>query len=1196
MKKFTKGVKGSISLFLSMIILLLVILEGFLIDGSKVLAGKMKLANAGDLALNAGLTYYDEALRDIYGLFAISESEDELKANLEVHIRRTLGENVGAVDEGYVDSMLNFVDEAIQGEFSGIPQGNLLDMTMEEGSLDLLKLDASTLSHEYVLKQQILEYMKYRGPATLGYGILEKLNMFKDVGAQQDVMEKKLDYEEKLSEIDELCKAIYNALNPQGETGYNDLLDNSLKPENVEAGSLTVNQHIYRAIQGAWCYSLLKRDYGLNPNWKSRTDYSGTDVQECIDACTELGDLTVIDESARANLAGSNMEIQIRGGVTAVEAALGYVTEFEKYCTLYTAMENYEEEYERKCDEIEARLEQLDEEEDADEIDALSEELMELQEEYVATYAAYSEAASLIDSLARVLDVARNTMENAVNLEISAAKATMTIYKSAAESLQKRAQDGKARIQDLKNKLVEVKAAGDAWNTKIDGLSDGDVKTSMKADYVSESKTIDEEKIDRLRKKQKKGEQYAAQLLDSINNTKAINFSVISGSDAAESMRSNFDSSSHGSETSGAGGSGYYNFDRELYIEGALNTTALSDGSITVYWVETPGGGKMSGDYHQMDLSAIKADMDNISAKNDEFYKYIERMCDEKNTDEGLQSDAEGAKDSLLNAGNTEFKAEGIDVRLDGEDGGEKPDDFADTGSGAEDDAVVDNATSNTNSSVSFLDGIEALLTGSRNKLYLSQYAMEMFSYYTIEDTEEGACTLSNYPFSAANNVMYRAEGEYILWGNPEGQTNVNYTIMSIFGVRFLLNTLYAFTGDPEIRHVSLAMATAIAGWTGFGIPIVQSVIIIGFALAETANDMRLLLKGESVAIYKSTDTWVIKPSGVTKEAVDSAINTAATTVVNEGKNLLFNKLNELTEATKDDFKKTVSNYANDAVDTIVDTAVSNVLNPMEEAMVSLVNAVTPDRTEIENKISETLSAVQSSLVTSEDTIAAEITSLAFETFSNSYKSQLVDKIYSLQQRAESESGITASDLQNEIHTYFTSTQAALENSLRATAQSEVNKLTETVNEKLDDGNEKLQEKASDAIDEMMAKINGGQSDHNEASQIMPDGSKGKTSGAGLLTLNYKEYLTIFIAIESVFNEEKIIKRMGRLIEANLASSETKPSPDFKLSEAATMLELSASAEIKTTFFAMPVPMSGGGSKVLGQDSYSLSYKGVLGY
>ena len=37
--RFKKQWKGSISLFMSMIILLLVILEGFLIDGSKVLAG-----------------------------------------------------------------------------------------------------------------------------------------------------------------------------------------------------------------------------------------------------------------------------------------------------------------------------------------------------------------------------------------------------------------------------------------------------------------------------------------------------------------------------------------------------------------------------------------------------------------------------------------------------------------------------------------------------------------------------------------------------------------------------------------------------------------------------------------------------------------------------------------------------------------------------------------------------------------------------------------------------------------------------------------------------------------------------------------------------------------------------------------------------------------------------------------------------
>ena len=54
--RFKKQWKGSISLFMSMIILLLVILEGFLIDGSKVLAGKLFMSSAGDMALNAGLT------------------------------------------------------------------------------------------------------------------------------------------------------------------------------------------------------------------------------------------------------------------------------------------------------------------------------------------------------------------------------------------------------------------------------------------------------------------------------------------------------------------------------------------------------------------------------------------------------------------------------------------------------------------------------------------------------------------------------------------------------------------------------------------------------------------------------------------------------------------------------------------------------------------------------------------------------------------------------------------------------------------------------------------------------------------------------------------------------------------------------------------------------------------------------------
>ena len=164
MKKFTKEVNGSISLFLSMVILLLVILEGFLIDGSKVLAGKMFLSSAGDMALNAGLTYYDEALRDIYGLFATCKTDEELKENLQQYFQQTLGDATGVSDPGYVDSLLEYVNASIVSGWDGQEAGKLLDLRL--GDFEVKGVEGSSLSESYVIKNQILEYMKYRGPAS----------------------------------------------------------------------------------------------------------------------------------------------------------------------------------------------------------------------------------------------------------------------------------------------------------------------------------------------------------------------------------------------------------------------------------------------------------------------------------------------------------------------------------------------------------------------------------------------------------------------------------------------------------------------------------------------------------------------------------------------------------------------------------------------------------------------------------------------------------------------------------------------------------------------------------------------------------------------------------------------------------------------------------------------------------------------
>ena len=73
-------------------------------------------------------------------------------------------------------------------------------------------LENSTLANEYVIKEQILEYMKYRGPASIGYGMLEKIFAFKDLNKQNKAVEAKLTYEETMSDIQQACQDAYDCI------------------------------------------------------------------------------------------------------------------------------------------------------------------------------------------------------------------------------------------------------------------------------------------------------------------------------------------------------------------------------------------------------------------------------------------------------------------------------------------------------------------------------------------------------------------------------------------------------------------------------------------------------------------------------------------------------------------------------------------------------------------------------------------------------------------------------------------------------------------------------------------------------------------------------------------------------------------------------------------------------------------------
>ena len=79
---FFEKTKGSISLFLALIMLPMMTVAGLIVDGARISAAKASLSGAGDLAMNAALSEYDQILYDVYGIFAVSENMEELQNNV----------------------------------------------------------------------------------------------------------------------------------------------------------------------------------------------------------------------------------------------------------------------------------------------------------------------------------------------------------------------------------------------------------------------------------------------------------------------------------------------------------------------------------------------------------------------------------------------------------------------------------------------------------------------------------------------------------------------------------------------------------------------------------------------------------------------------------------------------------------------------------------------------------------------------------------------------------------------------------------------------------------------------------------------------------------------------------------------------------------------------------------------------------
>lgn len=189
-----------------------------------------------------------------------------------------------------------------------------------------------------------------------------------------------------------------------------------------------------------------------------------------------------------------------------------------------------------------------------------------------------------------------------------------------------------------------------------------------------------------------------------------------------------------------------------------------------------------------------------------------------------------------------------------------------------------------------------------RDKVYVCEYIMDMFSYSTINLEEKGKKkdqqqnqgqnqdqdkkkkqSLTNREISEANNWANLGEAEYVLFGNSSIDQNLTESYLNIFGLREASNLVSGFV---LFYHGNNATALAIEGIANavmlatYGIVPVQltKCVLIGvLATMESSYDLTQLKKGKPVVFYKSTDKewhYAISGNGCSAGFSTSAQNT----------------------------------------------------------------------------------------------------------------------------------------------------------------------------------------------------------------------------------------------------------------------------------------------------------------------------------
>ncbi len=206
MRTLFHNTKGSITVLVTLILVPTIFFNGFLVDLARIkLYGNQAVMTADNYG-EAILSNYDNLLKELYGLFALSQSDEGKKAldQLSEYMKTSFDPSKETISWNHLAGLAGTT------EYQGF-----MPYKDAEVSLSYTPAQDATLSNSAVFSTQVGDFMKFRIVQTMGEGSTDVMNAITEIQNMEknsEAIDKRNDLDDKAGEVLEAAQEYYDVI------------------------------------------------------------------------------------------------------------------------------------------------------------------------------------------------------------------------------------------------------------------------------------------------------------------------------------------------------------------------------------------------------------------------------------------------------------------------------------------------------------------------------------------------------------------------------------------------------------------------------------------------------------------------------------------------------------------------------------------------------------------------------------------------------------------------------------------------------------------------------------------------------------------------------------------------------------------------------------------------------------------------